>query len=279
MSYNAAISRANPSCFLFLIDQSGSMEDSFGSGESTKSKSVHIADAINRLLQELVIRCARAEGARDYFHIGVLGYGNTVGPAFVGELAGRDLVLISEVANAPAKIEERVKKVDDGAGGLVDQNIKFPLWFEPVSNGGTPMCQVLSMAENILQQFLVEHPSCFPPVVIHLTDGESTDGDPTQAMQRITSLSSTDGNVLLFNCHLSSSNENPIAFPNSSAGLPDQYATMLFETASQLTPTMIETAKHEDLNLPEGAKAFVFNADSILVIQALEIGTRTDNLR
>ena len=30
MPYTAEISRANPTCFLFLIDQSGSMADSFG---------------------------------------------------------------------------------------------------------------------------------------------------------------------------------------------------------------------------------------------------------
>ena len=53
MSYSAEISRGNPTCFLFLIDQSGSMEDTFG-GEysgSTKAdtKADAVANAINRL--------------------------------------------------------------------------------------------------------------------------------------------------------------------------------------------------------------------------------------
>ena len=62
MAYSAEISRTNPSCFLFLIDQSGSMGDSFGAGESSMTKANGVADAINRLLQNLVIKCAKEEG-------------------------------------------------------------------------------------------------------------------------------------------------------------------------------------------------------------------------
>ncbi len=58
MTYTAEISRSNPSCFIFLIDQSGSLQDPFGGGESTKKKADGVADAINKLLQNLVIKCA-----------------------------------------------------------------------------------------------------------------------------------------------------------------------------------------------------------------------------
>ena len=71
MPYIAEISRGNPSCFLFLIDQSGSMRDPFGVDPS-KRKADGVADAINRLLQNLAIKCAKMEGVRDYYHVGVL---------------------------------------------------------------------------------------------------------------------------------------------------------------------------------------------------------------
>ena len=73
MAYSAEISRANPSCFVFLIDQSGSMADVFGAGEGNQKKADGVADAINRLLQNLVLKCAKEEGIRDFFHIGVIG--------------------------------------------------------------------------------------------------------------------------------------------------------------------------------------------------------------
>jgi hypothetical protein len=279
MAYSAEISRNNPSCFLFLTDQSTSMADSF-TGEVAKKKADGVADAINKLLQNLVIRCAKEEGVRDYFHVGVVGYGANVGPAFGGVLVGKELAPISEIANSPARIEERSKKVDDGAGGLVDQKVKFPIWFEPTANGGTPMCQALNSAKAILQRWLGQHPNCFPPAVIHITDGESTDGDPSQAMNDLKALSSNDGNVLLFNLHISSNpNAQSTAFPDSSSSLPDQYSRLLFDGASVLTPSMRNVASEHGFSLSDGAKCFVLNADLVLVIQALDIGTRASNLR
>ena len=278
MSYSAEISRTNPSCFLFVIDQSGSMADPFG-GEAGKRKADGVADALNRLLQNLVIKCAKTEGVRDYYHIGVIGYGAQVGPAFLGTLSGSELVPISQVAANPARIEERAKKVDDGAGGLVEQKVKFPIWLEPVANLGTPMVQAMTTAESILKTFVAAHPDCFPPIVIHITDGESTDGDPTQAMRAVTSVASSDGNVLLFNVHLSSNANAPIAYPASEDELPDQYAKLLFETASELTPFMLGIAREQGYDPQPGARGFVFNGDLALVIQSLDIGTRPSNLR
>jgi hypothetical protein len=144
MAYTAEISRSNPSCFLFLIDQSGSMADAFAGGTPQRNKSEGVADAINKLLQNLVIKCAKEEGIRDYFHVGVIGYGATVGSAYVGQLFGRELVPISDIANLPARLEERKQKVEDGTGGLVEQSVKFPIWFDPVANNGTPMCRAFS---------------------------------------------------------------------------------------------------------------------------------------
>jgi hypothetical protein len=126
MSYSAEINRSNPGCFLFLIDQSGSMSDPWGK-ESSKKIAEGVADIINKLLQNLIIKCAKSEGVRDYFHIGVIGYGESVESAFSGPLAGKDLVSISEVANFPARIEERRKKMDDGVGGILEQTVKFPI--------------------------------------------------------------------------------------------------------------------------------------------------------
>ena len=59
MAYTAEISRVNPTCFLFLIDQSGSMAESWG-GEAGKTKAQGVADAINRLLQTLVAGVPKA---------------------------------------------------------------------------------------------------------------------------------------------------------------------------------------------------------------------------
>jgi hypothetical protein len=296
--YSAEISRNNPSCFLFLIDQSGSMQDvldptnvqqldrpiqadgrTYTHTAQGRTKAQGVADAINRLLQNLVIKCAKSEGVRDYYSVGVLGYGQRVGPAFGGALAGRELVPISEIANSPARIEERSKKVDDGAGGIVDQKIKFPIWFDPVANGGTPMCQVFQRAASLLQGWASNNLNSFPPIVINITDGESTDGDPAAAAQALKDLATTDGTALLFNVHLSSQSSTPIEFPDDDVILPDQYARLLFGISSILPDYMRDMAGQEGYRVSPRTRGFVFNADMVSVIRFLDIGTRPSNLR
>lgn len=276
--YAAEISRANPTCFVFLLDQSASMQDQIGSGEGQRKCDV-VADALNRLLFELGIKCAKEEGVRDYFHVAVIGYGATVEPALSGPLAGRELVPLSEVAASPARLESRSKKVPDGAGGLVDQEVKFPVWVDPVANGGTPMSTALSRAHSIVSRWLVDHPGCFPPVVLNLTDGESTDGDPRSTADEIRQLASTDGDVLLFNLHVSSDSSAAISFPDSEAKLVNQYAKALFNLSSILPTGMRAYTEQQGIPVSEGSRGFVFNADVTSIVQFLDIGTRASDLR
>jgi len=279
MPYQAEISRVHPSCFLFLIDQSGSMEDPFAGGDASRRKADLLTDAINRLLQNLVIKCAKEEGIRDYFYVGVIGYGEKVGPALSGQLAGRELAPISDIGNLPARIEERKKKVEDGAGGLVEQTIRFPIWFDPVCHGATPMAQAFTLAHDVLARWLAQHPDSFPPIVINISDGEATDGDPSTAADALRSLSTGDGNVLLFNVHLSAKGAKPIEFPDNANLLPDEHARLMFDLSSPLTPYMRTVAQQEGFAATEGSRGFVFNADMISVIKFLDIGTRPSNLR
>ena len=157
MPYSAEVSRATPSCFLFVIDQSGSMSDPFAGSSTGRSKAEELADVINRLLQTLVTRCAKGEEVRDYFDVGVIGYGQSLGHGLQGPLAGRDFVPISQIAFNPVRLESRNRKVPDGAGGLVDQNFQFPVWFDPVHNGGTPMCEALGRAKSSVESWAAGH--------------------------------------------------------------------------------------------------------------------------
>src|SRR5437764_6561059 len=145
MSSPVEISRTNPTCLLFLLDQSHSMTGAFG-GSAGKQKAEGVADAINRLLQNLVLKCAKADGVRDYFHVGILAYGGAVRPGLGGKVAGQFLVPISQIANNPIRVEQRTRTIDDGAGGLVEQTVKFPLWFEPKVAKGTPMAAAFEKA-------------------------------------------------------------------------------------------------------------------------------------
>ena len=273
MPYAAEISRTNPTALLFLLDQSSSMLEPFG-GQPDKSKADGVADALNRLLQNIVLKCAKADGIRDFFHVGMIRYGGRVESAFAGPLAGLNLAPVSKIANNPLRVEVRTRKVDDGAGGLIDQNFKFPVWFEARPTGRTPMCEALAKAKEFLKAFLGVQPNCYPPLVINITDGQPTDGDPREAAKALRGLASKDGNVLLFNAHLSDKQNRPIEFPEAEAGLPDEFAKLLFRMSSELPPKLLDAAKADRFPVGPKSRGFVFNADLVAVIRFLDIGTR-----
>lgn len=274
MPYTAEIRRTNPTCFVFLVDRSASMLEAFG-GNQEKSKAQGVADAINRLLQNLAIKCAKSDGIRDYFHVGVIGYGGRQAKAaFGGPLADRSIAPISEIAKNPLRVEQRTRKVDDGAGGLMEQKFKFPVWFEPVAQGKTPMCEALHMARTTLEDFLKQYPNCYPPLVVNITDGAATDGNPEPEAGEIRKLSSTDGNALLLNAHLSAKQLRPIEFPDREEGLPDHYARMLFRISSVLPPKFQAAASADGFIVSPNSRGFVFNADLVAIVRFLDIGTQ-----
>lgn len=277
MAYTAEISRANPGCFLFMIDQSASMSEPFGGDTSMISKADYLATVINRLLTNLVLRCSKDMSVWRYFHVGVIGYGATVGPAFDGFLAGRELVGIDEVADSPARIDDKYRRVPDGAGGLVEEHYKFPVWFDAVADNGTPMRTAFLTVHRILEDWVQEHWTSYPPVVINISDGEANDASPVDvldAADTLKSLHTGDGAVVLLNLHLSSRQANPIHFPADGETLPDGFAQLLFNMASRLPPTMKDLAQSMGYRVNDHARGFVFNADMTDVVQFLDIGTR-----
>lgn len=278
MPYSAEINRAKPTAFFFLIDQSGSMDDPWGL-DGTKRKCDAVADAVNRLLSTLVIRCAKGEDVRDYFQVGVVGYGGGAMTGFSGPLAARSFVPISEVAEHPLRVEQRTKKEDDGAGGLIERMIRFPVWFEASANGNTPMCQAIEHACGVVKAWCELYPLSYPPVVINISDGEPTDGDPAQAAEQLKNTGTNDGKTLFFNVHLSGLAKRPIEFPSSQMGLPDEFAQRLFEMSSLLPPRLLAEAQREGFAVAENARGFAFNADLRSLVQFLDIGTRTADLR
>lgn len=275
--YSAEISRTAPTAFLFLVDQSGSMQDVMGNG---KTKAQFVADVLNRTLATLITRCTKAEGTRDYFEIGVLGYsGSAVENGLSGSLSASILNPISQIEANPLRVEDRVKRTDDGAGGLVDLNIKFPVWFEPKASGGTPMCQAITSAALALAAWCDANPNSYPPTVLHVSDGESTDGEPVELAQQLQQIGTQDGSVLLFNLHVSTAGGDPIRFPVSDAGLPDTNSRLLFRMSSPLPPHLHNVAKEKGIHATMESRGFIYNGEISEIVDFFDIGTRAAQMR
>ena len=216
MAYQAEISRDNPTCFLFVIDQSGSMDEKTESG---RSKAQFVADVLNKTIFTLVINCSKADGVRNYFDLGVIAYGGSgVNTGFSGALCHSIIHPISLIGDSPLRVEERTKKVDDGAGGIIDQKTKFPIWFDPQSSGGTPMTAALTKAMQVASEWCDAHRYSYPPTILHVTDGQSTDGSPEHIAEGLRLLSTNDGEILLFNLHVTVGGGPEVLFPTSETG-------------------------------------------------------------
>jgi hypothetical protein len=278
MPYTAEINRTHPGCVLFLIDESFSMSDPMN---SEKSKAQTVADILNRTLQNLIVRCGREEGVRDYFEIGVLGYSqDTVRNAMQGNLASSVLHPISEIEANPLEVEERMKKIPDGVGGLIEVPVKFQTWYEPVTNGGTPMSAALARAAEELAIWSDAHPNSFPPVVLHLTDGEPTDGDPIPMSEALREISTDDGSVILANIHISPGGAGNVAYPDDIGKVGgDVNAMRLFAMSSNLPPMMITEAERHGFDVNDRSRMYVYGAGEEAIIQFFDIGTRPSALR
>jgi len=279
MPYSAQITRKNPMLFVFLIDQSSSMDDS----NSDQIKlSTAVSDALNKIIASLVLRSVKDDSVRDYFHISVIGYcGNNAEFLLNSDSKSSSRVKISELADNCLRVENRVKKVSDGAGGLVELKTKFAVWIESKANGATPMQEAFKKAKNAVTEFINEFPNSFPPIVMNLTDGEPSDWPgpgPIPTAVELMKSRTTDGNVLIFNCHMSAVQSGAIRFPDSVETLMNQGAKNLFLASSVLPEVFHSRAIEKGYKITSGSRGYVYNAEMVDIIQFLDIGTSQETL-
>ena len=274
MPHTAPISRFTPTLFVIVADQSGSMNESLSlPGEPSLSRAQALADSINHLLANLVVQNTQGTEVWDRFHVGVIlynGNGASVPPAFGG------LRALSEVADNPLRVETRSQEFFDGAGGIGRRDVRFPVWFDPQASGGTPMCEALGLAHSLIQPWCEAHPDSFPPIVMNITDGESTDGDPLEALERLKSCGTRDGSVLVFNALLSNGTGAGSAYPSNSEDFPAGPLQSLVRGTSVIPETMLRRAEAilDGRKLQPGARGVVIQAHILDVIRLLDIGTR-----
>src|SRR5215472_10025907 len=238
MPYQAEISRDNPTCFLFVIDQSGSMDEITETG---RSKAAFVADVLNKTLYTLVTSCSKSDGVRNYFDVGVLAYGGTeVASGFGGVLSDGIVHPIHAIGEHTLRIEERKKKVDDGAGGIIELTTKFPIWFDPKSAGGTPMRAALNKTMETVTEWCDAHAGSYPPTNLHVT---------------------TNGGA-------------ETVFPTSESDLADEYSRMLFRMSSPLPAHLAKFASDKGYTIADGSRGFIFNGDPQCIVDFFEIGTR-----
>ena len=231
-------------------------------------------------LAEIVTRCTRADGVRDYFDIGVIAYGNdAVRNGFSGKLANDSLHPVSRLADRPIRIENTTQTIRDSSDEATEKKKIYPVWFEPAAEGSTPMKKAFRQACAVMQVWCDTHEDSYPPTVIHVSDGRSTDGDPIDEADILTQLFTNDGTCLLFNLHVDTEEGNEVVFPFSDANLPNEHASLLFRLSSVFPPHLIPRARQHGYAVSEASRFFIYNGSMDFIANFFDIGTRAANLR
>jgi hypothetical protein len=261
---NLTITSTNPCLLIYLIDQSGSMNQQFGNAKH--SKAVEVAYAINDLIYEVGLRCIGSDGElKNRFEIAIIGYGkkeNSVQSAWEGQLSSKWVVSIKNIFEYPLDIEN-----------------EKPIWVKPYSGSNTPMAKAFENAQRLAYDWINwgNHKDCHAPIIINITDGEATDGGNKfeilrNEIQQIKNLATNYGPVSILNIHLSSRSGDRILFPNSIS-TNDQFANLMFDLSSPLDENMIRIAQQKNYDIQMGAKGYVFNGSASDLINFLNIGT------
>ena len=278
--YTQSITRTHRTAFILAIDGSGSMAEPIAFRGRRMTQAQAVASITNELLFELIERARRTDGVRDYYDIAVLGYS---GDDEVYSLlpGGRETISVAELAAGPVPMKTETVECRLPDGSAVLRDLPTPTWVEPSAAGQTPMCEALRRVRDIAAAWCADpaHAESFPPTVFHITDGEATDGDEEElrtVAERIRSLRTNDGEVLLINIHLATNDgQRPVFFPSEEeASYPNRYAALLYDCSSVM-PAVFNEAIREAKG-PGAAAPFrgmSYNASAEQLIAMLNIGS------
>ncbi len=266
MAYREKMSSSNPGCMIIMIDQSISMNDSYGNN-GDKKKDI-AALAVNRFINETIEASSDSEGIKDRCFMGVIGYG-TKSP-------GVDLILgdmICQVAENPIRVEQVKRKISDGAGGLVEIYEEFPVWVESVAEWGTPMDYAFQKVTDLAQEWCDSHPDSFPPLVVNIVGSKPNDMSNTRVeAEKLLAINNNDGNVLLFHTYLDDGEKEAVILPNNRNILNTSLSKFLFDISSELPDRSRHEAKkvYEVVNI--NAKGLICNESAECFLRLINFG-------
>ena len=283
--YTAQITRKTPTAFIFLIDQSVSMRGYTELHGESMSKAEAVARIVNSHLNELVNRCVKGSETRDYYDIAVIGYGTHAYSGWKGELGGRDFVKPSELQDHPYK-KITTRKETHTRGGTRIVEVEEIQWLEPDATGNwTHVHEAFEKAKALLEGWMEEHhdKDCYPPTIINITDGMFNGASGDYVMQQANELKSmftNDGNVILFNIHITSSKGAHEVFcpADRSEVEGDDLAATLYDLSSLLPERYSPGIADYRGESPSGKRyaAMSANVGMETLAQLMDIGTPTN---
>ena len=260
---NLPLETWNPGCFVILVDQSESMNEPW----KTSTKAEGAALIVSRLIYEIGLVCEASNEIKNRCHFSVISYGEQVECLIDG--------MISDVFHSPIAIRKVTRLLPDPAGGTVEIETDVPLWVHPKASSNAQMHTAFERAAEIVQQWCIQWPNGFPPIVVNITGGVLTSPELTrEAVRKVMNFHTTDGNVLVFNNHIATCGTE-VVFPHDTTQFRgDSSADFLFRASSILPPSLFPRFQLYGFSPQRGTRCFACNATEIGMLGALCIKTK-----
>jgi hypothetical protein len=258
---------ATPQLILVVIDTSSSQGDRMAGCPTLTKLEAGLAQ-VNWLIGASIAKCKPTPdemSVYDSVYFGVVLYGgDQASPLYPG------------TGTVPSSEMLRLRRMDDRV--QPDGSMKkTAVYVDATPNGGTPMKAGLALAAQITSDWCAGNPNAPAPLVFHVSDGESTDGDPTAEMTALRDLSTAAGNTTLWNLHLgteTSTPATPIMFGGGQASFPDAFSRLMFEQSSPMPQSVADLLSQSGVTVEAGARCFASNAKLEGLTLAIKVGSQ-----
>lgn len=266
-------SSATPGLLIILIDQSGSMLAPCP-GDPDHNKTQFASLAVNNVIDNIIQKNFDGVEPKNRCFISVIGYNHNVSEITSGWL--KDLL------NNPKRIETMKKKVLDGTGGLIEQEIKKTIWVEPITeDGATNMRGAFAFAKDLCKSWIDQNPDRPAPVIINISDGmpyydrkpvETCMEETIALAEEIKQTRNMDGNILIFNA-LIGNDSTTIEFPSDKNSIQNTAAKFIYDISSEVPESYKSAAEKNGFNVQSGSHGCIFNADAIGLVRLIDFGS------
>ena len=264
-------SSATPGLLIILLDQSGSMMSDYDGTGMTRTKFATLA--VNKVIDNIIQKNFDGDAPKNRCFISVIGYNHNVKELCSGWLKDLDA--------SPLRYETLKKKTPDGTGGLVEVEVKQPVWVEPIDkDGATNMLGAFQLAKDLVEKWMVDNSDGPAPVIINISDGvpyyEGKDHrdcmkETVALANEIKKLSNNDGNVLIFNAQIDS--VPTTVFPSERNEISQEAGQFLYDITSEVPESYKAAAAKNELPTKEGSRGCIFGADGVQLIQLIDFGS------
>lgn len=246
--YEKKIQRAEPGLIVLVLDDSGSMAGNLAG--TADPKHVWVDRYVGAILRELLARSTEMRGevitVKPRFYVSTILYGS-------------DVAMWPPGVSDPLDVEQVITTYSSSETGPSGLGLGGNL-------GGTDTLQAFEAAFEVVDAAVRSErfSGSFPPMVFHLSDGESQT-DASAIAERIRATSTTDGNTLLLNALLDAgtklSYSTPADFPGyvspDEAG-PDPTSVRMFQMSSKAPGTIRSNLIEDNIfpNFRDGASLY-----------------------